>query len=402
MEIVMVCARRGLLPVSCVIAVFAVTKLLPGQALSQKQDHDVSMSIAARLDRLSSLMIDYDMTTTYAQPKTIVTGDPHSHQSLRPGGIFVEHVNFRRLGDLSAYRRVQDPQTSSDDADVSQTNHLGFDLRSTVFSSDRVEELVRSASDSHGLRGSIDNSSSLPDGDIEVALGIRAFGKTTRMTSRLPSNVQFSANGGSSAMIIARNPSIRDEWTLDPALGYAPRSYRRYLPTKQGADIEIIGEDFYNENGVFLPRVITLKRNYVQDGTISTWQTQKIVVKSYAVQSERNTPDSYQMIWPEHTHVLDHRSGVMFVIKGGEKTINDQALFDKSIARIGIRPNGVISGSDENDRSVLPSRPNTVAANTVNLQTPSRQLGVIAISVVAILLFLYKFVIHFKKENSRD
>jgi hypothetical protein len=186
------------------------------------------------------------------------------------------------------------------------------------------------------LTGTIDDRLALPPADIEAGLCLRAVGAQDRLN--LTATDSYDLEPGTDGRIVMkgqRGRRIRDQWVVDPALGYAARSYRRVISDDGGADVEIIADDFRNVNGVTLPYLLTLKRNHVAaDGNTSTWVTSKILVKEYKVGSPENTPDRFQMKWPEGTTVIDKRSRLVFSVRNGQRVLDDQRIYEETVKHI--------------------------------------------------------------------
>ncbi len=382
--------------------IFGMLLTLAATTVAQQDESVLRDVLLGRFTKLQNLIVNYKVTIEFT-PQIIneeaVTKLGEKIMVTKKGSL-VANKEFSILEKRYLYdKHLESWDQKIKHPDLPKVNLTKRQL--DVFNPDRSEHLR--GFEKGRPRGEIRNQRNLPEGDIDVALGLREFGQHELLTDVLINEMSISQTN--SDQLILRDvdaKGVTHEWVFDSKLGYALTRYRRIVPPNNHVNIEYVMEDFKNIDGIFMP----FKAKSVWKGRDKkTTRTDTIEVMEYKLNDPNNTPERYRIKWPEGARIFDKRSGIHFSAKDGQMTYtNDEKIFEMALDEItkvevkelstSIPSNDIAKQEDVNSIEEQPT--NLPVGDIVPPKKPQKfssklwWAGLLAVAVVFAGLFIYR------------
>lgn len=384
--------------------IFGMLLTLAATTVAQQDESVLRDVLLGRFTKLQNLIVNYKVTTEFTPQITdeqAVTKLGEKIIMVTKKGSLVATKEFSILEKRYLYdKHLESWDQKIKHPDLPKVNLTKRQL--DVFNPKRTEHLR--CFEKNKPRGEIRNQRNLPEGDIDVALGLREFGQHELLTDVLINEMSISQPN--SDQVILRDvdaKGVTHEWVFDLKLGYALTRYRRLVPPDKHVNIEYIMEDFKNIDGIFLP-FKTRSRWKGRDN--KTLRTDTIEIIEYKLNDPNNTPERYRIKWPEGTRIFDKRSGIHFSTKDGRMTYtNDEDIFEMALDEITNAevkeqttsvPSNDIDEQDKDVNAVEDKSANLPVGDIVPPKKPQKLFsqfcwaGVFAMAVVFVGLFIYR------------
>lgn len=297
--------------------------------------------LKARLESIQNLSVEYVLTEEFSPPEEI---RQNPVIDLGDGFKVVAKVKpktgralFRFLYGKARYEWELDEAMLAEAGDSDSKRYVHVD------SGSRVDRLTIDVSGSQN--GMIDDASPLPGNMIvDVALGLRAHDAEDWLEPDSLDRMERASQDDGLLRLEAPDaniPTRKHLWFFDPDLGYALVRYQVVSPDRLTIDLQ--NSKFETVENVKLPRTIAWKRyRYDEQGKRIESMRKEATVHRYVLGDPDNTPESYVMIWPVNTSVLDARTDTPIAVTSGDRTLDDEWL-KEAAARYS---RGVVAGEN--------------------------------------------------------
>lgn len=275
-------------------------------------------AVLARFDRLHNLIVHYTTTSHLRLPPGMRLEDTlvKTERGYRftEVGTKVEKEEFSLLSNLLFCRQVEQSFTS-DIKDPAFLQVRRLDRRTGILTpGSKTVLLGLTRAGRTDYEGQIHDTGAVPSSYILTALGLGVRELSRPFTADDFRHMKIERSGdGKIVLARAEDPNV-DEWTLDPARGYAITRYQRRSTANAGGS-DWTMDDFKEVGGVLLPHKI---RVFLRGENGSKGSDFVVDVSEYKINDPAHTAERYRMQWPEGTPVTDFRAGAVFVAREGE------------------------------------------------------------------------------------
>ncbi len=382
--------------------IFYLLFVLTSTAQAQQDETVLRNVLLGRFAKVHNLIVNYKVTKE-------LTPDLTDEQVVTERGDRIAVIDTGTIVAINEFsilenRYLYDQHIESWDRKRRHIDFSNINLvrrRLNVFTPDRSEHLR--VFESGRPRGEIRNQRNLPEGDIDIALGLRKRGQHELLTV-LNINDMSIIQSNSDQVILSNVDAkgITHEWIYDLNLGYALTHYRKLVPPDNHVNIEYIMEDFKNVDGIFLPFKARSKWKGRDNKTL---RTDTIEIIEYKLNDPNNTPERYRIKWPEGTRIVDTRSGFSFSAKDGQMTYtNNEKIYEMALDEITNaeveEPTTPALSKDigeqedvnavEDERASLPVGDIVPPTELQKLSSRFLWAGMFAMAVVFVSLFVYR------------
>lgn len=391
----------------CIILKIVLVLACP--LMAQEDEKVVREILLARFKRLQNLIVNYKVTTEFSgispQAAIVVREEGHGFRVYNTG-TRIANKEFSILGKRTFYDQYLD----SWDRKIKQPNlpKIPFmERKVSVFNPDKTETLFVYKDGNHP-QGEISDRKTLPEGDIDIALGLRIFRQHDLLMDKLIKEMTIRQPSVDQVILIDVDAKgITNELIFDRKLGYSLICFRRRVPPENKVNVEFVMKEFKNIDGIMLPFKIRSSWRTWKNGQEKTVRIDTIEVSEYRLNDPTNTPDRYHIKWPEATRIIDARSGISLITKEGSiASIDDYDIFEVAMddmlkevmnERNSSAPSHETDEQDEDMKAVEDKPANLPVGDIVppkEHQKLSSQFwkwaGVFALSVFVISLFVYR------------
>jgi hypothetical protein len=175
------------------------------------------------------------------------------------------------------------------------------------------------------------------DAYIDIGLGLRLFSGATLLREedlRNKLTVRKGAVDHQAVFELEDTHSFKHRWEVDESDGFKVESYT-VTGRKSTVPFVIYNfGDFLRVKGVWLPKSIEALRQYPGSNSPSRsnppriWETAKLTVANYVIDSPDNVIEKYRMVWPKGTIVWDQRTGLQIQVRSGDRVLSDSDIFE--------------------------------------------------------------------------
>lgn len=267
----------------------------------------VKEAIRSRLAVLQNIIVEYNVSTTYTPPQKEVERVKtlsDAAKSNRTVTTIVSGSDKRHTIFSFLHRKAKYEKTFADRNYGGESRGLPK-LEVQAYSGAAAELLQ---ADTYGNnRGKITKRVGLPPADIEIGLGMRAFGQNHWVTDQLLKEMSVSLLDGNTAILEYVDPkSVKHKWMIDQGLGGAVKRYERILTRRNNKLNHVMTmEDFEKVDGLMLPRKMILRALNSPGEQPPILKEIIIEIIEYRLNDPQNVPGRYHIKWPEGTIVHD-------------------------------------------------------------------------------------------------
>ena len=317
--------------------VYCATCILMLAGAVQPDKATIRDNLIARIEGLQNIVVKYDQEWVLgASKRTLAETEELIKKGLVVGlvlGTFKSHEEYWYLDG----RMRHEVRLTDETQEYIRQNKCSSPYEETnidVYTDQKFELLTRyeSTSSYHGEIYNPISASKRIDLQIELSLGYRRHGRAWFKASDFE-NAEIEATASGDVVVSRAYGRRLHKWTYKPNLGYALQSYEiRDINGTDGEFWKLENSDFRNIDGFMLPMKVERRVLEHEDGKIITTNTKIITVHGYSINDSENTPNKYNIAWPNGATVYDVINKVEFNVdvygeirprKSGSKPIPD-------------------------------------------------------------------------------
>jgi hypothetical protein len=291
-----------------------------GVCLGDDSPETVKQAVRSRLASLQNVVANYTVDKVYTPSREDID---HARRlnARQPAGetrlllVMGSDASEAAFSFLEGKAKYEQSFKALDYAGLGKEGLPGFpDLQVMAFPGRTAEVLT--ASRGRDYKGVITNDLTLPRADLEVGLGMRAFGHDEWLTAADVEQTTVQVMGNTAELLYVDQTGTQHRWRLDRELGYAPTTYERTLGCNDKLNHVMTIDRYETVAGLFLPHEITLYTLNTRGEESSVLIKTMVKVVRYRINDPQNAAENYHIQWPRGTLVHDRILGASYTSDG--------------------------------------------------------------------------------------
>jgi len=307
------------------------------EPVSQRESEAFRNAIAARLEQIQNMLVDYELETRYA-PYPNVSAQEAIKVSPQGGGMLLKtgtEESARKFSFLKGQARYESTMSPETSKRYEEEGRAFFRRQIFLSAAGRTEELLVRSKISHPM-GVIRNSQKLRDSAIDVAMGLRGRGEQEWLTpeSLLEAKVSKLRNGNLVTTQVLGQ--YQHEWEYNPNQAFMLVAYRARMKVSGRLVLECAASGLQVIDGLPMPKEIVETEHSYAYKTHRVIRTRTLRIKQIRLNDPMNVREKYQLVWPKGTSVLDERIMLEFNVTSGGRVLTDEDIYSRTIESMDV------------------------------------------------------------------